>query len=135
MTTENMITPSQILENGHRIFASKIELLLTERALEVRRASQDLRIEVARLNNELNSAREEAAHYMSVAQKATDDLLAVKERGIKPQEVKCPECGFGHNPADDTDIVCNECVDKITQQNADVMASLPTSDSDNSNKQ
>lgn len=36
---------------------------------------------------------------------------------IELQEVKCPECGFGHNPADDTDIVCNECVDKLSQQN------------------
>ena len=52
-------TPSQVIENGHRTFASKSDLLVTERAKELRKASQDLRIEIGRLNNELTAARAE----------------------------------------------------------------------------
>jgi len=77
---QGMITPSQVIENGHRIFAGKIDLLVTERAKELRKASQDLRIEVARLNNELTAARAELAKYKSIAETAINDHEASEIR-------------------------------------------------------
>ena len=73
-------TPSQVIENGHRTFASKIDLLVTERSKELRKASQDLRIEIGRLNNELTAVTEQRDGLRSGIDYASDQLTAVTEQ-------------------------------------------------------